>query len=98
VAQEQFNRTYCALLEQLEQAFNGDPTILGTATRTMFAVKAQAQALMQMPDGAGRAAGPTFDYLAPELRRRPDAEQPSDGLHRTISLHGASSRRPDGGR
>jgi hypothetical protein len=68
IAQEEFNRTYCTLLDILEQAFNGEPAKLATATRTMFAVKAQAQALMHMPDGAGRTASPSFDYVAPGLR------------------------------
>jgi hypothetical protein len=67
-AQEEFNRTYCALLHQLEQAFNGEPDKLGAATGTMYALKAQAQALMRTPDEGG-AAGPTFEYVAPELRQ-----------------------------
>ncbi|MGN9788128.1 ferritin-like domain-containing protein [Nonomuraea sp. ZG12] len=67
-AQEQFNATYCTLLNQLEQAFNGDPTMLGVATGTMYAVKAQAAALMELPDGNGTVAGPTFEYVPPEQR------------------------------
>ncbi|MFI7536884.1 ferritin-like domain-containing protein [Streptosporangium sp. NPDC049376] len=63
-AQEEFNHTYCALLHLLEQAFNGSPRMLSVATGTMYALKAQAQALMETPD-----AGPTFEYVAPELRR-----------------------------
>ena len=68
-AQQEFNDTYCSLLAQLEKAFDGSPEVLAAATRTMFAVRAQAQALMQMPDGTGRTAGPSFDYVAPEHRR-----------------------------
>jgi hypothetical protein len=67
-AQEDFNRTYCALLNLLEQAFNGSPGVLGAATGTMYALKAQALTLMEMPDGEGTAAGPTFEYVPPELR------------------------------
>jgi Ferritin-like len=63
-AQEEFNRVYCGLLQGLEQAFTGSPESLGS----MYAVKAQAQALMQMPDGDGTVAGPTFEYVRPELR------------------------------
>jgi hypothetical protein len=32
-------------------------------------VKAQAQSLMEMSDGEGITAGPTFEYVEPELRR-----------------------------
>ncbi|WP_219499284.1 ferritin-like domain-containing protein [Nonomuraea ceibae] len=57
-AQEEFNRTYRDLLQLLEQAFNGSPKQLADATSTMFTLKRQAQALMEMPGGAG----PTFEY------------------------------------
>ena len=69
VAQEEFNHTYCAVLHLLEQAFNGSPRMLSVATGAMYALKAQAEALMGMPDGERRTAGPTFDYVAPEERR-----------------------------
>ncbi|MDP4509284.1 ferritin-like domain-containing protein [Nonomuraea turcica] len=68
-AQEEFNHTYCAILHLLELAFNGNPKLLAVATGTMYALKAQAQALMRMPDGEGATAGPTFEYVAPERRR-----------------------------
>ncbi|MGV9383375.1 ferritin-like domain-containing protein [Nonomuraea sp. NPDC003707] len=68
-AQEEFNHTYCAVLHLLERAFNGSPKLLGAATGTMYALKAQARALMGMPDGDGTTAGPTFEYVPPELRR-----------------------------
>ncbi|MFG1708886.1 ferritin-like protein [Nonomuraea sp. M3C6] len=68
-AREEFNRTYCALLNQLEQAFDGSPKLLGAATGTMYGLKAQAQALMRMPDEDGTTAGPTFEYVPPESRR-----------------------------
>ncbi|MER6004770.1 hypothetical protein ABT120_39890, partial [Nonomuraea angiospora] len=68
-AQEEFNHTYCAVLHLLERAFNGSPKLLGAATGTMYALKAQAQALMRMPDEDGTTAGPTFEYVPPELRR-----------------------------
>lgn len=39
----------------------------------MFTLRAQAQALMRMPAGEGTTegttAGPTFEYVQPELRR-----------------------------
>ncbi|TCM37169.1 ferritin-like protein [Kribbella sp. VKM Ac-2568] len=68
-AQQEFNNTYCTLLQSLEQAFNGWPKTLGPAIRTMYALKTQAQSLMEMPDGDGSTAGPTFEYVEPELRR-----------------------------
>ncbi|RZU75103.1 CDGSH-type Zn-finger protein [Micromonospora kangleipakensis] len=68
-AQEEFNHTYCAMLNLLDQAFNGSPRLLAVAIGTMYTLKAQAQALMQMPDEEGTTAGPTFEYVPPELRR-----------------------------
>ncbi|MER6176104.1 hypothetical protein [Streptosporangium sp. NPDC001681] len=53
-------------MNQLEQAFNGDPKLLRVAVGTMYALKAQADALMLMPDEDGTTAGPTFDYVPPE--------------------------------
>ncbi|MFI6678696.1 ferritin-like domain-containing protein [Kribbella sp. NPDC050470] len=68
VAQEEFNHTYCAVLHLLEQTFNGSPRMLSVATGTMYALKAQAEALMQMSDDDGFVAGPTFDYVTPAAR------------------------------
>ncbi|MGW5767241.1 ferritin-like domain-containing protein [Streptomyces tendae] len=67
-AQEVFNQTYCKTLEMLEQAFNGNPAMLGMSVGTMYALKAQAQGLMALQDDDGQAAGPTFEYVAPEDR------------------------------
>jgi hypothetical protein len=69
IAQEQFNQTYCLLLCQLEEAFNGDPGRLKDAVGAMYALRGQALALMKMPSGDGRTtAGPTFEYVPPEQR------------------------------
>jgi hypothetical protein len=69
LAQEDFNHSYCALLQLLEQAFNGAPQMLGTAIGAMYGLKTQAQALMRMPIEDGLAtAGPTFEYVAPDRR------------------------------
>lgn len=73
VAQEEFNRTYGSLLEMLEVAFNGDPTMLKPATGVMYKLKGQAQALMKTPDGDGTTAGPTFEYV-PDEDEAADAE------------------------
>jgi hypothetical protein len=68
-AQEEFNRTYCTILHLLERAFDGSPQILGTAIGAMYGLKAQAQALMQLPTEDGLAtAGPTFEYVRPDRR------------------------------
>ncbi|MFI7470016.1 ferritin-like protein [Nonomuraea sp. NPDC049646] len=63
-AQDRFDTTYSTLLELLEQAFNGDPKRLTDATRAMFTLRAQAQALMALPGDAG----PTFAYVPREAR------------------------------
>lgn len=67
-AQQAFNAAYCTLLWMLEQAFNGEPSMLGTATGAMFGLKSQAQALLQMPLGDGFTAGPTFQYVQADDR------------------------------
>ncbi|MGJ6966769.1 ferritin-like domain-containing protein [Streptosporangium sp. G11] len=67
-AQEEFNHTYRDLLQLLQDAFNGNPKLLADATRAMYALKAQAQALMRTPDEDGATAGPTFEYVSPESR------------------------------
>ena len=71
MAQEDFNLNYCTMLGVLEGAFNGRPALLGEAIGLMYGLKAKAEALMTMPDGKGRVAGPTFDYVPPEERLRP---------------------------
>jgi len=63
-AQEQFNESYCAILRTLDQTFNGSPQTLRTAVSLMYRLKAQAQALMEMPTNDGMTtAGPTFEYV-----------------------------------
>ncbi|NUR85623.1 MAG: hypothetical protein HOY71_16200, partial [Nonomuraea sp.] len=63
-AQDRFDSTYGRLLDLLEQAFNGDPAQLADATRTMFTLRAQAQALLALPG----TAGPTFTYVPRDAR------------------------------
>ena len=69
LAQNEFNVAYCGMLQSLEQAFNGNPAMLDRAIGTMYALKAKAAALMQMPDGDASVAGPTFEYVSPDRRR-----------------------------
>jgi CDGSH-type Zn-finger protein len=69
LAQEEFNHTYSTLLHLLEHAFNGNPRLLPVATGQMFTLKAQAQALMQLPTEDGTTvAGPSFEYVKPSDR------------------------------
>ncbi|GAA4557577.1 ferritin-like domain-containing protein [Planotetraspora kaengkrachanensis] len=68
-AQEEFNQTYGDILHLLEQAFNGNPRLLRVAVATMYQLKAQAQALMRLPDDDGTTAGPTFEYVESDPRR-----------------------------
>jgi len=71
LAQEEFNDSYCALLQRLEEAFNGAPQMLGAAIGAMYTLKALAQGLMQMRTEDGlETAGPTFEYVAPERRAK----------------------------
>ena len=68
-AQEEFNDSYCAILRLLDQAFNGSPQTLRTAIGSMYRLKVQAQALMEMPTEDGMTtAGPTFEYVPSEQR------------------------------
>jgi hypothetical protein len=77
--QEEFNQSYCALLQLLEHAFDGAPQMLGPAIGTMYSLKAQAQALMQIPIEDGLAtAGPTFEYVPSDRR----AVRPQSGGER----------------
>jgi hypothetical protein len=70
-AQDEFNVVYCTILQLLDQAFNGDPSMLQRAIGAMFRLKGQANALMQIRTGDGLAtAGPTFEYVAPADRVR----------------------------
>lgn len=85
VAQEEFNHTYCALLHLLERAFNGSPGLLPVATGEMYALRAQAQLLMELPTEDGKAvAGPTFEYVDPADRRW----RTGDGRRVTVLPHG----------
>ena len=68
IAQKQFNDSYCAILRLLDQAFNGSPQTLRAAIGSMYRLKIQAQALMEMPTEDGiTTAGPTFEYVSPTV-------------------------------
>jgi hypothetical protein len=68
-AQDDFNITYCTILQLLDQVFNGEPQKLQLAIGSMFRLKDQATALLRIPTEDGLAtAGPTFEYVAPADR------------------------------
>lgn len=58
-----FNGSYSDLLEALHATFNGAPGRMSDAVGLMYDVKLQAIALMQVPVGNGRTAGPCFEYV-----------------------------------
>jgi hypothetical protein len=65
------NEVWSGLLQQLEVALTGSPGELQAAVGTMFELKYRAVDLMRtpLPDGGGKHAGPTFEFLAPSTRR-----------------------------
>src|SRR5260370_33087859 len=68
-AQEQFNDAYCAILRLLDQAFNGSPQTLKTAIGSMYRLKVQAPAVIEMLTEDGiTTAGPTFEFVSASSR------------------------------
>lgn len=53
------------LLDQIQDGISGHPAKLREAVATMFDLKYSAQRLLRvpLPDGKGKHAGPTFEYL-----------------------------------
>ena len=65
-ASKYFASNYTALLAQLHNVFNGAPEQLMTTMTAMYALKAQAQMLMAMPDprkGQTGGVGPSWEYV-----------------------------------
>jgi hypothetical protein len=65
---EEFNRAYTGLVHTLHRCFNGEPQLLVESVGAMYDLKYRAIALMRVPRDDGTAAGPTFEYAAPEGR------------------------------
>jgi len=65
-ASDAANRTWSALLRDLEAAFNGRPETLLTAVPAMFRLRDQALVLLAnpLPHSGGRHAGPAFEWAA----------------------------------
>lgn len=60
---DEFNATYTSLLRNLHLGFNGRHDSLGDAIfPDMFALRDQGTALMKVPLGDGRNAGPSFEF------------------------------------
>ena len=59
---DECNATYRRLLAGLEIAFNGRPAALIESVQTMLELRYQAIALMRVPVGDGRTAGPAFEW------------------------------------
>ena len=60
----QFNVRYCAMLQTLHRALNGERECLSPAISLMMDMRAIARELMQMPSGDGATnAGPTFEFV-----------------------------------
>ncbi|MFB4308282.1 ferritin-like protein [Actinomadura sp. GTD37] len=95
LAQEEFDRTYCAVLHLLDQAFDGSPEMFADATGAMSQLEAQARALIRVPDVGGTTAGLTFEYFPPEQRRRPIGPRRRDVVLRDghSVVHGRVPRR-----
>jgi len=65
---ETFNQTYTGLLRALHRGCNGELTQFVKGVVEMFALKDQAIGLMRNPfPGAGKAAGPSFEYAGTTL-------------------------------
>ena len=66
---DHFNSTYCTMLHLLEETFDGHPQQLDAAISTMFRLKRDAVALMQLPVDEGLStAGPSFEYVGVDDR------------------------------
>jgi hypothetical protein len=58
-----FNKTYKALLDNLNIACNGKPESLKEGIMVMWDLKYKATELMKIPGKNGLAAGPSFEYI-----------------------------------
>ena len=64
-----FNTKYCEMLATLHRTFNGETEQLSPAISRMFELQSIAAELMTMPTDDGlTTAGPSFEFVAVELR------------------------------
>lgn len=63
-----FNRTYMTLLRSIHDAVNGNPPELMKAVPLMYDLKYKALELMVTPWKDGMTAGPSFEYVPPDVR------------------------------
>jgi hypothetical protein len=59
----EFNKTYSALLNNINEACNGKPEVLKEGIPLMYELKYKAVELMNIPLGDGYMAGPSFEYV-----------------------------------
>jgi hypothetical protein len=59
----EFNKTYSALLDNINEGCNGRPEVLKEGIHLMYQLKYQAIELMNIPLGDGYMAGPSFEYV-----------------------------------
>lgn len=65
-----FNRTYMALLDAIHHAFNGEPGAIARTIPMMWDLKYKALELMKIPLNDSETAGPSFEYISPNLESR----------------------------
>lgn len=58
-----FNKTYSALLDNINEACNGNPEVLKEGIPLMYQLKYKAVELMNIPLGDGYMLGPSFEYV-----------------------------------
>lgn len=58
-----FNKTYSALLDNINEACNGNPSALKNGIVLMYELRYKAVELMNIPIGDGFMAGPSFEYV-----------------------------------
>lgn len=62
-AQQACNRAFSAMVDGLNNAFNGEPGYLGVAVRNMFQLRMAAKIALTTPLNDGQVAGPAFVYV-----------------------------------
>ncbi len=60
----EFNKTYSALLDNINEGCNGKPEVLKEGITLMYQLKYQAVELMNIPWKDGYMAGPSFEYVS----------------------------------
>ena len=67
---DEFNNMYSNFLHLLHHTFNGDPDSMQQAVLIMYKLKYLALELLNIPIGDGKVAGPPFQFVPQELRKK----------------------------